>query len=53
MNTGMGGTVSDNSVGQRSTNSPGNQTDYDHDNHHGKAKTSIVSSPNYHPYARN
>jgi len=52
MNTGMSGTMGDNGTGQQSGNSPGNQTDYEHDNHYGKAKTSIVSSPTYHPYAR-
>jgi hypothetical protein len=52
MHTGMTGTVVDNSTGQQSGNSPGNQTEYEHDNHYGKAKTSIVSSPTYHPYSR-
>jgi RNA recognition motif-containing protein len=49
----------DNSTGQQqqqqqqqSGNSPSNQIDYEHDNHYGKAKTSIVSSPTYHPYSR-
>jgi len=53
MNSGVSGTMVDNSTGQQSGNSPGNQTDYEHDNHYGKAKTSIVSSPTYHPYSRN
>lgn len=48
MNTGM----SDNGIGQQSGNSTGNPPDYEHDNHYGKAKTSIVSSPTYHPYSR-
>jgi hypothetical protein len=52
MNTGMSGTMGDNGTGQQSGNSPGNQADYEHDNHYGKAKTSIVSSPTYHPYSR-
>lgn len=49
MNTGMG----DNGTGQPSDSSPGNPTDYEHDNTYGKAKTSFVSSPPYHPYSRN
>ncbi|CAF1150533.1 unnamed protein product [Adineta steineri] len=52
MSTGMSGTMGDNGIGQQSDNSPSNQTDYEHDNHCGKAKTSIVSSPTYHPYSR-
>ncbi|CAF0792903.1 unnamed protein product [Rotaria sp. Silwood1] len=52
MNTAMSGTMGDNGTGQQSGNSPGNQNDYEHDNHYGKAKTSIVSSPTYHPYSR-
>lgn len=43
----------DNGSGQQTGNSPGNQVDYEHDNHNGKAKTSIVSSPTFHPYSRN
>jgi hypothetical protein len=53
MNAGASGSMGDNNAGQQSGNSPGNQADYDHDNHYGKAKTSIVSSPTYHPYSRN
>lgn len=53
MNTNMSGSASDNATRQQSDNSPGNPTDYEHDNHYGKAKTSIVSSPTYHPYSRN
>ena len=49
MNTNM----SDNGTRQPSDNSPGNPTDYEHDNHYSKAKTSIVPSPTYHPYSRN
>ena len=49
----MSGTMVDNGTGQQSGNSPGNPTDYEHDNLYGKAKTSIVSSPTYHPYSRN
>ncbi|CAF2357083.1 unnamed protein product [Rotaria sp. Silwood2] len=52
MSTAMSGTMGDNGTGQQSGNSPGNQNDYEHDNHCGKAKTSIVSSPTYHPYSR-
>ena len=44
--------MGDNGIAQTSDNSSGNQPDYEHDNLYGKAKTSIVSSPNYHPYAR-
>ena len=43
----------DDITGQQTDIPLGNQTDYEHDNHHGKAKTSIVSSPTYHPYSRN
>ncbi|UJR26290.1 hypothetical protein I4U23_007628 [Adineta vaga] len=53
MHAGMSGTIGDNGVGEQSGSSTGNPTDYDHDNHYGKAKTSIVSSPTYHPYSRN
>ncbi len=52
MNAGMNNSMGDNGIGQTSDNSSGNQTDYEHDNLYGKAKTSIVSSPTYHPYAR-
>ncbi|CAF4557275.1 unnamed protein product [Rotaria socialis] len=52
MNTGMSGTMGDSATGQQTGNSPGNQNDYDHDNHHGKSKTTIVASPTYHPYSR-
>lgn len=52
MGPGGSGSMVDNGSGQQSGNSPGNPADYEHDNHYGKAKTSIVSSPTYHPYSR-
>lgn len=52
MGAGGSGSMVDNGSGQQSGNSPGNPADYEHDNHYGKAKTSIVSSPTYHPYSR-
>lgn len=52
MHTALSDTMCDPSTGHQLDNSPGNQTDYEHDNHYGKAKTSIVSSPTYHPYSR-
>lgn len=48
----MNSTMGDNGTGQQADNSSANQNDYDHDNHHGKAKTSIVPGPTYHPYSR-
>lgn len=53
MHMGANGTMGDKGVGDQAGNSTGNQSDYEHDNHYGKAKTSIVSSPTYHPYSRN
>lgn len=52
MNSGMNSSMGDNGVGQQSGNPEANQNDREHDNHYGKAKTSIVSSPTYHPYSR-
>jgi len=49
---GAGGSVGDNGAVQQQSGSPGHPTDYEHDNHYGKAKTSIVASPTYHPYSR-
>ena len=45
MNAGM----IDNGAGQPS----GNPTDHEHDNRHGKAKTTVIADSLYHPYARN
>jgi hypothetical protein len=53
MNAGMSSSMGDNGIGQQSDNSSGNQTDYEHETLYGKAKTSIVPSPTYHPYSRN
>ena len=50
MNTGGNVTMMDNGAGQQSS---GNPTDHEHDNRHGKTKTSIVADPTYHPYSRN
>ncbi|CAF3583735.1 unnamed protein product [Rotaria sp. Silwood1] len=42
--------IVDNGTGQQGGNSPNDANNYDHDNHYGKNKTSIVSSPTYHAY---
>jgi RNA recognition motif-containing protein len=47
---GVSGSAVDNITGQQESNSPTDANNYDHDNRYGKAKTSIVSSPNYHTY---
>jgi squid-like protein len=50
MATGANGSIVDNGAGQQAGNSPNEANNYDHDKHYGKAKPSIVSSPNYHTY---
>jgi len=45
-----GGAVMDNGTGQQEKNSPNDTNNYDHDNHYGKSKTSMVTSPNYQTY---
>lgn len=52
MNAGISGTMVDHATEQQqSDSSSGNQNEYEHDNHYGKARTSIVS-PTFHPYSR-
>jgi hypothetical protein len=52
MGAGSNVSMGDNGTGQQSGHASGNAADYEHGNHHGKAKTSIVASPTYHPYPR-
>ncbi|CAF1527666.1 unnamed protein product [Rotaria magnacalcarata] len=42
--------IVDNGTGQQGDNSPNDPNNYDHDNHYGKTKASIVSNSNYHAY---
>jgi len=47
---GVSGSTADNGAGQQESNSSNDTNNYEHDNLYGKAKTSIVSNPNYHTY---
>ena len=44
--------MADDGNGQQPGNALGNPTEFESDNRLGKARTSIHSSPTYHPYAR-
>ena len=53
MGTGGNGSTADNGTGQEGGSSSSDINNYEHDNHYGKVKTSIVSSPTYHTYPIN
>ena len=49
MGAGMNGSVADNGSGQQGNSSPNDASNYDHDNHYGKAKAAVVTSPHSYP----